>query len=100
MYLQHLKPNGVIAVHISNRYLRLEPVVAGLAREFGFSSALIADDYEESWWIYRTTWILLTKNKALLNRDAISLATEDPAKQTREPVLWTDDHASLYQILK
>jgi hypothetical protein len=100
MYLKHVKPDGVIAVHISNRYLALEPVVAGLAREFGLSAATISDDYEESWWIYRTTWILLSKNQTFMKSDPITLATEEPSSKPREPVLWTDDHASLYQILK
>jgi hypothetical protein len=45
LYLRHLKPNGIIAVHISNHYLDLEPVVVNLAKHFGFRLALI--DFED-----------------------------------------------------
>ena len=37
MYLRHLKPDGVLAVHISNRYLDLEPVVAQAMADIGWS---------------------------------------------------------------
>ena len=37
IYRRHLQPDGMIAVHISNRYLDLRPVLAGLAEQFGYS---------------------------------------------------------------
>ena len=46
LYGRHLKPNGVLAVHISNHYLDLEPVVANLARRFNYKAALI--NYDET----------------------------------------------------
>ena len=69
LYLQELKPDGVLAVHTSNRYLDLRPVVENLAHEFGLGVAVIPDDDEDEWWIYRTTWILVTKNRGAA-RDA------------------------------
>ena len=100
LYVQHLRPDGVLAVHISNRYLDLQPVVETLAREFGLGVAVISDDSEEEWWLYATTWIVLTKDKVLLANSAISDKAEDKAKSKATPVLWTDDHASLYEVLK
>lgn len=99
VYLRQMKPDGVIAVHISNRYLDLEPVVDELALHFGLKAVSISDD-ELDWWAYSSTWILVTKNEALLATAAIHDAADEPAKQPPAPVLWTDDHASLYQILK
>lgn len=100
VYLAHLKPDGVIAIHISNRHLKLGPVVTGLARHHGLEAATILDDPpDEEWWFYPTTWVLLTRNHALLADPAISVATE--AQDESEPVIeWTDDHASLFPILK
>jgi len=100
IYLQHLKPNGVIAVHISNRYLDLQPVVERLAEEFGLSTACISDDYTESWYYYDTTWMLLTKNKAFLAKSDIYAASADPKKDAPKAALWTDDSANLYSIMK
>jgi hypothetical protein len=99
IYLSHLKPDGVIAVHISNRYLDLRPVVENAARHLGLEAATISDDPTE-WWIYRTTWILVTRNKEMLANPDISVVTE--AEQPPNPAisLWTDDHASVVEILK
>jgi hypothetical protein len=100
IYLKHLKPNGVIAVHISNRYLDLQPVVERLAAEFGLGTACISDDYTESWYYYDTTWMLLTKNKAFLATPDIYAATDEPKTDARKAALWTDDSANLYSIMK
>ena len=64
IYGKHLAPDGVLAVHISNRYLDLEPVVENVAKEFGYERLSISDgDGERDWWIYSSTWVLLSKNK-------------------------------------
>jgi spermidine synthase len=101
IYLKQIKPNGVIAVHVSNRYLDLRPVVVNLARHFGLKFAIVPDDYEEQWWVYRTTWILVTRNEEMLDSPKIKEKTEEPEKDPRtRHTLWTDDFASLYEILK
>ena len=100
IYLRQLKPEGVIAVHVSNRYLNLTPVVEDLAAHFGLEIATIPDDDADEWWVYRTTWILLSKNKALLASDEIRDVAEAAGEEKVARVLWTDDHASLYEILK
>ena len=100
IYLKHMKPNGVIAVHISNRYLDLRPIVEALAKEFDLGLATIPDDYELNWWVYRTTWILLTRDKAFLEIEEIKSVAEESENLELKRPLWTDDYASLYEILK
>lgn len=100
IYLHELKPDGVIAVHTSNRYLDLRPVVENLAKHFNLGIAVISDDDEKDWWIYRTTWILVTKNQAILDKPEISSVTDSSEHPEKPAVFWTDDHASLYEILK
>ena len=100
IYLKQIKPDGVIAVHISNRYLNLRPVVEKLAENFGLSVVSISDDNEPDWWIYATTWMLVTKNKAYLANDRIRDAAEAAETGTRNSPLWTDDFASVYSIMK
>ena len=48
VYLKHLKPDGVLAVHISNRYLDLKPVVAQGMAEIGWHGRVIEDDGADS----------------------------------------------------
>ncbi len=99
-YLKHLTPGGVIAIHISNRYLDLQPVVERLAQHFGLATACISDDTEEDWWVYSTTWMLVTNDRALLARPEIAAVTIAPKKDARPAALWTDDNANLYSIMK
>ncbi|MEY4199633.1 MAG: hypothetical protein RLZZ265_1373 [Verrucomicrobiota bacterium] len=100
IYGKHLAADGVLAVHISNRYLDLEPVVENLAKEFGYERLSISDgDGEKDWWIYSSTWVLLSKNKELmaLIKTKTEAAKSDPS--TKIVPLWTDDYASLWPIM-
>lgn len=101
LYLKHMKPDGVIAVHISNRYLDLRPVVEGLAKHFGLHLATISDNpSEDDWWLYRTTWCLLSRDPKRLSAPEITEVMDEPSDATAKTVIWTDDHASLIPVLK
>jgi spermidine synthase len=100
IYLRHLAPDGVIALHISNRYLDLQPVVDATAAHFNLGLATISDDLEEHWHSYSSTWVLLSRNRELLKTPAIVAAKEEPAATARPPLSWTDDHVSLFEVLK
>jgi spermidine synthase len=100
-YERHLNTNAIIAVHISNHYLNLEPVVINLARQFGYKLASI--DYEEAddeWWLYGSTWVLLSRSEQVINRPAIRDAASVVNTNSTKVPLWTDDFASLFQILR
>jgi hypothetical protein len=101
VYQRHLNTNGIIAVHISNHYLDLEPVVVNLARHFNYKLASI--DYEESddeWWLYSSTWVLLSRNEGIINSPSIRNAASTVETNNIRVPLWTDDFASLFQILR
>lgn len=101
LYLAHLRPGGILAIHISNRHLDLRPVVEGLARHHDLHFANINDSVEkEDWWVYGTSWMLLSADAARLEVPEISRAAEEPPDETARYVDWTDDHASLFEILK
>ena len=101
LYGRHLNTNGVIAVHISNHFLDLEPVVMNLARHFHYKAALIDfDEIDSKWWQYSSTWILLTHNQALLDSPPIASAAGVIRTNAPKVPLWTDDFTSLYQVLK
>lgn len=101
VYLQHLKPGGVIAVHISNRYLDLRPVVEAMAKHYGLHYATISDNpSEDDWWLYRTTWMLLSADAARLQVKEIADAAEEPSDSDAPLIHWTDDRASLFGVLR
>src|SRR6185295_11925740 len=79
IYQRHLNTNAIIAVHISNHYLDLEPVVVNLAKTFDYQLALIDyDETDEEWWLYSSTWILLTRNAEILKSPPIENASVHP----------------------
>ncbi len=101
IYRRHLKPDGVIAVHVSNRHLDLRPVVLNLAEHFKMETATIeSDDGDDDWWVYSSTWVLVTNNHEFLQQSEIDLAKSDD-KAKRKPIrLWTDDYSALFQVVQ
>jgi len=100
-YQRHLKPDGVIVVHVSNRYLDLHPVVYRIADKIGFPAITIDDNdtaYEDAGF-YGSDWIIMTRNQALLRqpllRDVAAEAVEFPARI----MYWTDERSDLLSIL-
>ena len=100
IYLQQIADDGIIAVHISNRYFDLQPIVTNLAKEFGLACVTVDDDQNnEQWWIYETTWMLVARNPAVLQRPLIKESSTKSYNRAEVP-LWTDDYTSLFKILK
>ncbi|MBI2511489.1 MAG: fused MFS/spermidine synthase [Opitutae bacterium] len=101
VYLKHLKPDGIIAVHISNRYLDLRPVVEALAQRYQLHLATISDNPKDGdWWLYRTTWCLLSRDPLKFAHEDFQEAADEPADKTAKTIRWTDDRASLAGILR
>jgi hypothetical protein len=97
VYGRHLKTNGVIAMHISNYYLNLEPLVREIAGQFHFRLALLRDEAPEVAWVFPSTWALLARGNCFLDSTAILPRTEQTTSSVR---LWTDDFASLFHMLR
>jgi hypothetical protein len=101
LYLHHVTWGGIIAVHTSNRYLRLDPAIYRIARELGLHVATISDEPDDSdWWLYRSTWILLSRSEATLAHDDIVDGIGPLPIAPTDVRLWTDDYASLFPLLK
>ena len=101
VYQRHLKPKGIIAVDISNLSLDLEPVVINLARHFNYKVTIIDDvGIPNKWWIYSSVWMLLSSGEEIINSPAIRLAARPLQTNPAGIPLWTDDFASLFQILR
>ncbi|HPA17602.1 MAG TPA: fused MFS/spermidine synthase [Verrucomicrobiae bacterium] len=102
IYLRHMRQGGVIAVHISNRFLDLRPVVANVASHFKLNSATIStwEDEDVEWWDYESTWVLLTRDDKFMNLPTIRAAASKPDDKPPRIPLWTDDWASLFPILE
>ena len=98
LYVRHVKPGGVIAFHVTNRFLDLVPIVGALARSQGLEAVWIHDDGGDTLG-NRSDWVLVSRNRALLAKPHIAdAATPIPAHP--EWRLWTDDFNNLFQVFR
>jgi hypothetical protein len=99
IYLKHLTPDGIIAIHVSNRYFDLSQEVYRLADEFNLGAALI-QDHGDGIQSYDSVWMLLSRDRNFLQQPAIAARTS-PRPSIPEGVrVWTDDYSNLLRILK
>jgi hypothetical protein len=93
-----MKPDGVIAFHVSNRYLSLAPVVEKLSEDAGMHAMLIADSQPAAP-LLNTDWILVAATReALMKPSLLSVAKKPPIIEGLQP--WTDDSNNLFKVLK
>jgi spermidine synthase len=92
------RPGGILALHISNRQLDLEPVVRAVARALSLPMCVV-DRNERSNAVWATTWVLLSRDPATLAVAEIARACARREEGTTVR-LWTDDYSSLLSILK
>jgi SAM-dependent methyltransferase len=99
LYRRHLAPGGIVAFHVSNRYLRLAAVVHQLADHAGMSATDIHSGDDDEHAVYSAEWVLVTDDAAMTAAFRISADTEDIAVPPRLR-RWTDDYNSLLPILR
>ena len=99
IYRQRLAPGGLLLFHISNRLLNLEPVARGLARHLGWKAVTFQSGEEIETGESSATWVLITDNAEFLLQPGMAQEISWTGKEGR-PITWTDDFASLWQVLK
>ena len=98
-YARVIARDGVIAFHLSNRYLNLAPVVEQIARDAGFQAVLVADRPSEFALLTPSDWALVTRGAVFLRQPEIA-AYSTPIVSRRGLREWTDQFSNLFQILK
>jgi len=98
VFVRHLKPDGILAIHVSNRYLDLVPIVARNSEEvqrLAFEIDDVAGDF-----LSDSDWMLVTPDTHLFSKLAfqgVSIVRRGAPRRLRT---WTDDFSNLYQILR
>src|ERR1035437_3736718 len=98
LYFRHLKPDGILAVHVSNRYLDLQPVVAGEAKATGKLARGVDTDDDESHDVFGATWALVISPQTGFDAEELRASAEIESKATGR--VWTDEYSTWIQILK
>ncbi|QEM68535.1 hypothetical protein FO488_10385 [Geobacter sp. FeAm09] len=98
VYGRHLRPDGIIAINATNRFLDLAPLIRTEGELEGFRVAPVSSPADSPNGIFKADWILLTRNTIFINDTTLRnrLAPLPPAAAR----LWTDDYASLWPLVK
>jgi hypothetical protein len=98
LYFHHLRPDGVLAVHISNRFLDLQPVVEGEAKALGKLSRTVDTEDDDTIDVFSATWVLVYAPDSGFQPEELKNSADIPSKRTVR--LWTDDYSNLFRIIK
>jgi spermidine synthase len=115
LYHQHLKPGGVLVVHISNVNLDLGPLVFRLAAELDMHAVRIGNRAFSRRLQSSADWMILSKDaayiesfpsvaervRAMLRIKPKGLTLQYPKDlDLADAPLWTDDYSDLFSVLK
>jgi spermidine synthase len=96
LYRKHLTPDGVIAVHLSNRHLYLLLPGVNVATHAGFDARIYRTYPKET--PYASEWMLATDDQAFVE----AMKSEPALLRAKAPFMqpWTDDHAPLFPVMR
>ncbi|KAF0178337.1 MAG: hypothetical protein FD164_2232 [Nitrospirae bacterium] len=97
LYFSKLDRSGILAVHISNKYIDLAPVLGRLAEDAGLVGYLQDDREDESIGKYHSTWVLLARDKKYLG----ALPADErwtQLKSDKSKAVWTDDYSNILKV--
>ncbi|MDZ4798396.1 MAG: fused MFS/spermidine synthase [Bryobacteraceae bacterium] len=95
VYLKHLKPNGVLAFHISSIHLNLEPQIAAISASWGLSAYGLMSMAFRPMRLENALWVIVSRD-----RDVELIVEQMMRKLEPAPVTWTDDYSDLLSALK
>jgi hypothetical protein len=99
VYRRELAPHGIVAVHISNRFLDLKPVLANIAAAIGMQARLVSDSPPEETGASSSDWVLLAEDDAPFSHPKLADRV-DPIAPNPALSLWTDQFNNLLDVLK
>lgn len=104
MYARALKPDGLLMVHISNRYLDLEPLIAAIARAQGWTARIrdyVPTPDEAAANSGHSVWIAMAHDPAVIDRLVALSAPQSwqPFRPRPGFAPWTDDYATILPLL-
>ncbi len=97
LYFRHLRPGGILAINVTNKYLDLPALVQSLAGHMHKQVLLIHNAADRPNAIYQADWAVLSEQASALSE---LQRFSSPAQTHRAVRPWTDDYSNLFGILK
>jgi spermidine synthase len=98
LYKRHLAPGGILAFHISNQHVELEPEIALLAKAAGMKAMRVSSYQNDARGEFTAHWMLLTENPNFFSQPEVASRVRQPIENPKVR-LWTDDYSSLLPLL-
>jgi cytochrome c1 len=89
----------VIAIHISNRFLDLKPVLANIAQATGLTAVHVSDSPADDVLASSTDWVLLARDATVFGEGVLAQRAQ-PLVPVAHMSLWTDQFNNLIDVLK
>ena len=103
IYRRHLAPGGVLAFHVSNRFVALAPPLAAIAAKDNLDARLVVDDAESiddnDSALSASDWLLMTADADFWRDGGLSGRAKAVALTGAEKI-WTDDFNNLIEALR
>jgi hypothetical protein len=97
VFMKQLSGNGILAYHVSNRFLNLPPVLAEIAAKENLAGVVVEDPAQSNNALHSSsTWVLLAKDAATLK----DIEASTPLERVNGAPLWTDDFNNLMSVVK
>jgi dihydroxy-acid dehydratase len=97
-YWRHMKPDGVLAVHVSNLYIDLAPIVAAAALDDHKTARLVSDKGDDAQSLDHSDWVLIAADPAFFQQKLLADADLQYIPVSLAP--WTDDYSNLWRSLR
>ncbi len=106
LYMDRLTEDGILALHISNKYVALEPVVAAIAQDLGLEARIWNDSSERHIGKTASSWVVLARNRQTLGTLALPPEEQQkygtdfrPLHPLKNMEAWTDDYADVLRVM-
>lgn len=103
LYVSKLAPRGLLAFHISNRYLDLQPVIADLAADAGLIALMREDGTPSSddkhAGLDSARWVVMARHEANLY-PLPQMRQWKRIHPRKEPEVWTDDFSNVLSVFR
>ncbi|MEX2525726.1 MAG: fused MFS/spermidine synthase [Gammaproteobacteria bacterium] len=99
IYLDHLRDNGILAVHISNRHLDLRPVIYAAADAYSLDALTVSNPDSTDGLVYESDWVLLGRNLDI-DPDVAADKGTVTARFSGTLLRWTDNYSNLLGVLE
>ena len=99
LYRRNLAPGGIIAFHISNQHVDLEPAIALLAQNAGMKAVRVSSPANDERGEFSANWVLLSDNADFFAQPEVAASARPPSYKPGLR-LWTDDYSSLLPLLR